>query len=142
MSDCSSPIYPTTPSDHELEPSRGLLDQRVFYYDQTGSECLVNQQADVLIQAIALAHRLIFSPKSLWILNFYLGTTLATEVNLPEDWVYGFNPHIESALDALAIRDGMQVVLDRKTHQDGFVRIKEPKVLRVNATVSTVDIIW
>jgi hypothetical protein len=142
----SSPNTPSTPTpstplgDEFDPPFRGLLDQRVFLFDRVGFESLANQGAIVLIQAIAIAHRLIFSPKSLRILNFWLGSVLASEKILPNDWHYGLNPLIGSAINALAMKDDMVVIIDRKTHQDGFVRYLEPKGLRVTATVSSVKL--
>jgi hypothetical protein len=141
MDDCPFPASPTT-SDEFEKPSPGLLDQRVFFFDQTGSERLEGQQTSVLIDAIAIAHRLIFSPKSLQILYSSLHLVFESEMMWRKGWNVGYQPHIAPALLAFAVKDGMYLILDRKTHQGGYVRIGEPRGLRISATVSHVRKWW
>jgi hypothetical protein len=140
MDHCPLHTSPITSEDQTDLPSRGLLDQRVFYLDQIGSTRLKCQHATVLIDAIAIAHRLFFSPKSLRILDSYLNHALASEMMWRKGWKIGYQPHIAPALNEFAVKDGMYVILDRKTLQDGFVRIGEPRSLRISATVNLVSL--
>jgi hypothetical protein len=135
------PTSSTTSDDQSDTPSRGLLDQRVFYLDQIGSTRLKDQHATVVIDAVAIAHRLIFSPKSLQILYSSLHRAFESEMLFRKGWKVDYQPHIAPALLAFAVKDGMYVILDRTTHQDGYVRIGEPRGLRVSATVSVIRII-
>jgi hypothetical protein len=135
------PTSTITSDDQSDTPSRGLLDQRIFYLDQIGSTRLKDQHATVLIDAVAIAHRLIFSPKSLQILYSSLHRAFESEMLFRKGWKVDYQPHIAPALLAFAVKDGMYVILDRTTHQDGYVRIGEPRGLRVSATVSVIRLI-
>ena len=139
MDKCPFPASPKQSGDYE-RPSPGLLDQRVFYFDQIGSERLEGPQVSVLVDAIAIAHRLIFSPRSLQILYDSLHRALESEMMFRKGWKVGFNPFIAPNLHAFAVKDDMHVMLDRRTHQDGYVRIGEPRGLRISATVSVVGV--
>jgi len=136
------PLHTSTTTSHDQSdtPSRGLLDQRVFYLDRIGSTRLKDQHATVLIDAVAIAHRLIFSPKSLQILYSSLHRAYDSEMLFRKGLKVGISPHIAPALLTFAVKDGMHVIQDRMTHQDGYVRICEPRGLRVSATVSHVRI--
>jgi hypothetical protein len=138
MDHCLLHTSPTTSEDQTDPPSRGLLDQRVFYLDQIGSTRLKCQHATVLINAVAIAHRLVFSLQSLHMLYSSLHRAFESEMLFRKGWKVGISPHIAPALQAIRVKDGMHVMLDRKTHQDGYVRIGEPRGLRVRATVSHV----
>jgi hypothetical protein len=134
------PTSTITSDDQPDTPSRGLLDQRVFYLDQIGSTRLKCQHLPVLINAVAIAHRLVFSLKSLRILYSSLHRAFESEMLFRKGWKVGISPHIAPALQAIRVKDGMHVILDRKTHQDGYVRIGEPRGLRISAKVSHVRI--
>jgi hypothetical protein len=134
------PTSTITSDDQSDTPSRGLLDQRVFYLDQIGSTRLKCQHATVLINTVAIAHRLVFSLKSLRILYSSLHRAFESELFFRQGWKVGISPHIAPALQAIRVKDGMHVILDRKTHQDGYVRIGEPRGLRVSTKVSHVRI--
>jgi len=140
MFDSPLPTSTITSHDQSDTPSRGLLAQRVFYLDQIGSTRLKDPHATVLLDAVAIAHRLIFSPKSLQILYSSLHRAYESEMLFRKGLKVGFQPHIAPALLTFAVKDGMYVILDRLTHQDGYVRIGEPRGLRVSATVSHVRI--
>ena len=140
MFDSPLPTSTTTSHDQSDTPSRGLLAQRVFFLDLIGSTRLKDPHATVLLDAVAIAHRLIFSPKSLQILYSSLHRAYESEMLFRKALKVGFNPHIAPALLTFAVKDDMYVILDRMTHQDGYVRIGEPRGLRVSATVSHVRI--
>ena len=114
-----------------------LLEQRVFYWDDRGRSIIPDQQAEVLVKAISIAHQLVFSQRSLPILSRILGGSSH----------YGRNGNghgdarIASILELAVERDGRYVIVDRETRQSGLVLSGEPCVLRVNATVSQIIVL-
>jgi hypothetical protein len=106
------PIYPIPhlPNAH-LVP--GLLDQTIFPYSRLDYRPLASQEADFLKRAIRIAHRLVFSAKSIGVLHYIInGGTRKTPIRTPELALY---------FSALAQNDGLSVVLDCESMQVGFV---------------------
>jgi hypothetical protein len=124
------PIYPIPhlPNAH-LVP--GLLGQTIFPYSRLDYRPLASQEADFLRRAIRIAHRLVFSAKSIDVLHFIIsGGTRKTPIRTPELALY---------FSALAQNDGLSVVIDCESMQAGFVTGREPRILRISATVRFTD---
>jgi len=109
-----------------------LLEQRVFYWDDRGRSIIPDQQAEILVKAISIAHRLVFSQRSLQILSRILG---GSSHYGPNGNGHG-DARIASILELAVERDGRYVIVDRETRQSGLTLNNDPCVLRVNATVS------
>jgi hypothetical protein len=112
---------------HDPYARSRILDQKVFFNDR--AECELSEaQASTLKFVIEVAHRFVFSEKSLRILHRKLDGLVSFQDRA--------NHHVPQALNALAQSDGMSVVIDDMTFFAGLVRDDDPSVLRVNATVS------
>lgn len=89
------------------------------------------------MKAISIAHRLVFSQRSLQILSGILGGSSH----------YGRNGNghgdarIASIFELAVERDGRYVIVDRETRQSGLILNNDPCVLRVNATVSHIIVL-
>jgi len=127
-------IQPTYPIPHlpnaHLVP--GLLGQtRFFSYSRLDYRPLAIQEADFLKRAIRIAHRLVFSAKSIDVLHYIISKGPKKNPNR--------TPELVSYFSALAQNDGMSVILDCAWTQAGFISERNPRVLRISATVSCTD---
>jgi hypothetical protein len=112
-------------------PGSGLLSQTIFRYSRPDYLPLPNQEADFLRRAIRIAHRLVFSAKSIDVFHFIIsGGTRKNPIRTPQ---------LVSHFSALAQGDAMSVVLDCESIQAGFISGREPQILRISATVSFTD---
>ena len=123
----SQPISPVPhlPNAH-LVP--GLLAQRIFTYSRLDYRPLASQEADFLKRAIRIAHRLVFSAKSIDVLHYIISGGSRKDPNR--------TPELVSYFSALAQNDGMSVILDCEWIQAGFINALHPRMLRISATVS------
>jgi hypothetical protein len=124
------PVYPIPhlPNAH-LVP--GLLGQTIFPYSRLDYRPLASQEADFLKRAIRIAHRLVFSAKSIDVLHFIMSGGTRKDPNR--------TPELVSYLSALTQNDGLSVVIDCESMQVGFVTGREPRILRISATVRFTD---
>ena len=127
----------------DIEKDRGLLDQVLFFINEAGSLGFPEREVETLRHAIQVAHRLVFSSRSLRILNFAFTRPHGSSTDLyirPEREAMPLNfrpcPTIAERLCEFAERDHMHVIVDCNMSDDGAVRPWDPRWLRINRQVS------